>query len=460
MKRDLFKWRLFFLTTIFLVSFTIFSSSGYTATYYVNASSGNDSNVGTSGDAPLKTIQKAADAMVAGDTCTVLSGNYSNERVRINRSGNSGARITYNTSGKVTMKGFMISASYITISGFEITDTDANWEDGVGINVTTGNECIIEGNYVYYATCRGIATSSTTSSCTIRNNRLYRNGLTGIYLSGTNHMVDGNEIWGTIQHHPKWDPPGPDANGIWFFGTGHIIRNNYIHDITFKDPENIDPHIDCFQTWGDSWNQAGSNVLFERNRCVVLESTSKSNGWGFMLRGASNLIIKNNIIQSFGGVNTSGGGCSNLTIVSNVFASDLSFSLEPFSPVGIDVYSAPNVTIKNNIFYNQPGHVIYVSGTASGLDVGYNLMYRSDGASPWTSAYPHDLWKVDPKFIAPGSDFHLKADSPCIDKGIILSTVTSDFEGTSRPQGSGYDIGAFEFTSSAPSPPKGLKIVQ
>jgi len=398
--------------------------------------------------------------MAAGDACSVLSGTY-NERVRINKSGNSGAPITYNTSGKVTMKGFTISASHIRISEFEITDTDADWTDGAGINVTSGNNCLIEDNYVYYATCRGIVTSSVTSLCTIKNNRLYRNGMLGIEVAGSSHTVEGNEIWGTIQHHPKWpDPPGADADGIRFFGTGHVIRSNYIHDITFNDPENVDAHIDCFQTWGDSWNQAGSNIVFERNRCVVLESVQGGNGHGFMLRGATNLTIRNNIIQSFGGVNTGGGGCSNLTIVNNVFASDPSFSLDG-SPVGIGLFDAPNVTIKNNIFYNQPGHVIYVAGTSStGLDVGYNLMYRTDGKSLWTSAYPHDLVNVDPKFVAPGSDFHLKADSPCIDAGVALSMVTTGFDENNRPEGDGYDIGPYEMLKDNLSPPKNLRTIE
>jgi hypothetical protein len=46
------------------------------------------------------------------------------------------------------------------------------------------------------------------------------------------------------------------------------------------------------------------------------------------------------------------------------------------------------------------------------------------------------------------SDLTLQASSPCINAGITLSTVTDDFNGTARPQGSAYDIGAFEAESS------------
>ncbi|MBD3322466.1 MAG: carbohydrate-binding protein, partial [Chitinivibrionales bacterium] len=45
-------------------------------TYYVSASEGDNSNAGTSVDAPFKTIQKAADLMVGGDICYIREGIY------------------------------------------------------------------------------------------------------------------------------------------------------------------------------------------------------------------------------------------------------------------------------------------------------------------------------------------------------------------------------------------------
>jgi len=46
------------------------------------------------------------------------------------------------------------------------------------------------------------------------------------------------------------------------------------------------------------------------------------------------------------------------------------------------------------------------------------------------------------------ADFHLKKDSPAIDKGWSLDAPDDDFDGNPRPQGSAYDIGAFEFTGT------------
>jgi hypothetical protein len=59
----------------------------------------------------------------------------------------------------------------------------------------------------------------------------------------------------------------------------------------------------------------------------------------------------------------------------------------------------------------------------------------------------------DPKVVNLENDFHLTASSPLIDRGASLTSVDKDFDGNTRPQGSGYDIGAYEYLSGpAPSP--------
>ena len=46
---------------------------------------------------------------------------------------------------------------------------------------------------------------------------------------------------------------------------------------------------------------------------------------------------------------------------------------------------------------------------------------------------------------APGhADFHLLDDSPAIDQGSPDLAPSFDFDGNPRPQGLGFDIGAFE----------------
>ena len=51
---------------------------------------------------------------------------------------------------------------------------------------------------------------------------------------------------------------------------------------------------------------------------------------------------------------------------------------------------------------------------------------------------------ANPKFVSYPDDLHLSADSPCVDQGTKEGAPADDADGTSRPQGSGYDIGAYE----------------
>lgn len=41
-------------------------------------------------------------------------------------------------------------------------------------------------------------------------------------------------------------------------------------------------------------------------------------------------------------------------------------------------------------------------------------------------------------------DMHLQAGSPAIDHG-ITTTIMADFDGVLRPQGTAFDLGAFEY---------------
>ncbi len=451
------RWVVVLVVCSLVAAYLVQPGSVSAATQYYVSTSGSDSNPGTSTQ-PWRTIQKAANTMVAGDTVIVRSGDYP-ERVQVSRSGSSGAQITFEAEGKVTMRGFTVRGNYVTIRGFDISNTPNAWADGQGIFVQANN-CVIEDNYVHYATRGGIFVYAEPwewgerTSSVVRNNKLYKNALVGIEVHGRNQLVEGNEIWGTIQHHPNWPSPSySDADGIRFFGSGHTFRKNYIHDINFSDPENVNPHIDCFQTWGAEYQEAGRNIVFERNWCEVLESqTAYESGTAFMLAGASGLIIRSNVLQAAKHVNTGGGGNSNLTIVNNTMTSDLSFPTSNY-PQGVALENCPNSTVRNNILYNLPGEVYKVTGTSTtGLSIGNNLAYRSDGKALQGSPYPGDLWGVAPGFAnAGGGDYHLQTTSAAVDAGYnVGSTVPADYDGIARPQGTAFDIGACECTGGVP----------
>ncbi len=434
--------------------------------YYV-ASFGNDGNPGTKAR-PWLTIQKAADTAQPGDFVIVLEGDYlSDGRVYINRSGSEGMMITFHAEGQVLMRGFTIKADWITVRGFEIPETtpdETNWTDGHGIFIE-GDYCFVEDNYIHFTTLPGIMLRGKTSdpfmsmNCVVRNNRIYQCQGAGILINGRNHLVEGNEIWGIIQKHPRWTsyPSSVDADGMHFHGSGHIIRGNKIYNITFEDPRNDDPHIDAFQTWSSGEFEAASDILFEKNLCDL---TSHDPGvgiaWGFMLKSATNLMLRNNVLRFAGALNTGsgGGGNNGLKILNNVFANDPSIPTN-LHPSAVNLHDCPNSVVQNNIFYDQPAHTISCVGDITGQEVDYNLAYRSDGKPSWKYKIdyadvnpppPHHYWDVDPKFVDPANlDFRIRGGSPAKDMGMTLPEVTDDFDGVERPQGTASDIGAFEY---------------
>jgi parallel beta-helix repeat protein len=417
-------------------------------TYYVSTA-GNDSNPGTQSQ-PWRTIQKAADTMTLADTVYVNAGVY-DERVTVDNSGNPGAMISFIANGTVECQGFNVYGNYVRIKGFKVTSLVSGWHiDAYGIYIG-GDYCIIEDNYVYYCPNAGICTGGSANGCIIRNNRLQRNTLTGMEIDGTNHLIENNEIWDTIVYHtPTQSMLTQDSNGVQYHGSGHVFRGNYVYNITFTNPETLGyhPHIDAFQTWAGS-----SNILFEKNLIYMPEWVQASGNSlvAWMLAGATNITIRNNIVITHGGTETGGGGCSYIKVLNNVFVGELADAGTTW-PIGISLENAPYSIIKNNILYNQPGQAIYLYGTTfTGLDISNNLAYNSDGSTPEAYTYtlkPGDIWGIDPKFVNPATmNYHLQSDSPAIDNGTLVNLM-DDYDGNARPQGAGYDIGPFEYVSA------------
>ena len=84
---------------------------------------------------------------------------------------------------------------------------------------------------------------------------------------------------------------------------------------------------------------------------------------------------------------------------------------------------------------------------------------RFDG----TGFFIANISEANPLFVNAGlGDFHLQSGSPAIDAGVTVSVASPDLAGTPRPQGSAYDLGAYEFGGSPPAPvfpaPRNLRI--
>ncbi|MDO8432698.1 MAG: right-handed parallel beta-helix repeat-containing protein [Candidatus Binatus sp.] len=415
-------------------------------TFYVSPS-GSDSNSGLSRTAPWRTIQHAASSLPPGDVAIVMAGTYA-ERVLVSRSENAGAPITLqaDSGAKVITRGFEVRADHVTIAGFEITNQATTEPAGYGVYVA-GASNLISGNYLHDLYFEGIMVSgegnpnsATTAQNLISKNVVVRAAMAGIHLEGQRNTAVGNDISATRQY-PSGGPrrSGADADGIRFFGSGHAIRSNHIHDIPYGAAENPDPHVDCFQTWGPA-----SSIMIERNFCVWSSTSASTDNEASSLEslsGASSQISyrSNVFVNMRQGINAS--DISGLAVLNNTWDNILEEA--------VILNSSPNASIINNIFYDvgsgSDSYACIDSGSQSGISIASNDHFMSQGSpGNYCSSAPYS--SQDPLFAdATGMDFHLQKTSSLIDRGTTMSTVPNDYDGVVRPQGAGYDMGAFEY---------------
>jgi hypothetical protein len=135
-------------------------------------------------------------------------------------------------------------------------------------------------------------------------------------------------------------------------------------------------------------------------------------------------------------------------IVNNTFFNNGWDDADPFGGGILDANNDPattGVVIRNNLcFANLSFQIALELSDPGSVAVDHNLVYPFRGYAYEVrgSAYQ----EADPLLAdAAGADFHLTAASPAIDNGSATAAPGDDFEGTERPQGSGWDIGAYEF---------------
>jgi parallel beta-helix repeat protein len=431
--------------------------------FYVSASNGNDSNSG-SASSPWRSISKAAGTVRAGATVIVRAGAY-NERVQIAQSGRPGSLITYSAEGTVTMEGFTINSSYVKVIGFEIVNSRSESPDSAGLFIRGARNHILNCYIHDILNDAGIMISggAGTNNNLVENNKITRARMAGVHVEGKDNIVQGNDISHILKDPPGSVPKGgADADGIRFFGAGNVIRSNYVHDVHLSDVGNqTNPHSDAFQTWGPV-----SNITIENN--VILWTDDGRSGqmpgvnpqWAMIEAGpgsvVSNVVFRNNIFMHtttrFGPMNIDdglGGFIKDVSIVNNTFVrlngpgiGGGSYCISLNNSHG----RLTNVTIQNNMFYDCGGREeSYVTANSLVPNIGYNGVYVTRGRTPAGGPNPHDIWMIDPRFVNfAARDFHLQTGSPLIDTGAAQSVAPRDKDGVARPQGRGYDIGAYE----------------
>jgi hypothetical protein len=333
------------------------------------------------------TVQAAAAAAQPGDTVLVFDGVY-NEEVSLSRSGTTGAKITLRATNphKAVLHGFIGSASFVRIEGFNVTGT-AQY-DGT-ISVQGSNLEIIDN---YFGQSRRYGITLTGNNNRIAGNTIYQPQI-GITVMGANIIVEDNEItrlysWGTLG----------DCDYSRFFGDNITFQKNHFYGTDFAEIGSA--HVDCFQTFDDNGEHA-SDVMIFNNTCSEFHQ-------GFMgeahyHQNSRRITFMNNIFAHGGAWGLCVEDIADLVAVHNTFYDIYWYG------VGVSSSQATGTVIKNNIFSGSMHETsITIASGASGI-ADYNLIY--DAVAPYTVG-THNIVGSDPAFVnAAGNDFRLQSGS-------------------------------------------------
>jgi hypothetical protein len=421
------------LAAYFALAMFVVSSTGWTATYYVDKdnSRASDSNTGTE-SSPWKTIQNGASVAKAGDTVYVKGGVYY-EWVDVKNSGTSGNPITFKaypgsrpiidgsqTTIRASYDGLFTARNknYITVDGFEVRNSN-----GFLIRLSYGDHL-------------------TVRNCIVHDN----DGPNGEDTNQSGILIDHSNA-GLVEYNESYHS---GHNALDAQSTNNVtFQFNYAHDNPNHNGINIFP-----KTAESQIDYTGNNVRYN----ILTGATNGINMWHQTNNEVVGNLIYNNISANGVGIHISAmtGDSSTVDAYTKIYNNTIVDNLNH----GIRNTNANHLTIKNNIIAYNGLTAIYTS-TTTGHDINNNLYdnssnYRWDGnlyssLSSWQSASGQDSnsSEADPNFAdRPNYDYRLTASSTAaIDSGLDLSSdgIVKDLDGISRPQGNGFDIGAYEY---------------
>ncbi len=377
-------------------------------------------------------IQAAANVVDPGDTVIVKDGIYFGtstfQTLKINRSGTAGNWITFKSEIKwgaildgqshSTKKGisFGSDVQYVRIENFEIRDYH---DGGISLNQPDISNIYIYGNHLHgigqindpnlkasgIGTYKGTTEANAAQHITIDSNIIHDIGKLGSSGSGF-----------------VWD------HGLYLRGRHHTVVNNILYNnksgwsILLSDKGS---YVDS----DDKYDYIANNTIFSDNH-----EYKQGHSGGIMVR-TSHVWIENNIITVPSNKQSVGGSIN----IFNVGAAE------------DNLYFKNNLTNANNIWTEHDRSRAHVAPDWPETELN-NVETNIVGVSPAT-LFVGDIANMPSSNPA---DYHLKVGSTAIDAGKIPilpdlpGGLTYDYRHTAiRPQGSAYDIGAFEFVPPA-----------
>jgi len=432
--------------TICIYNLEVVESTTPSSVFYV-APNGDNNYLGTI-DQPWRTIQHAAETMVAGDTVFIRDGVYK-EQVSTVRDGNSvNGHIVFSAYPgetpildgtdvtKIRDACFLVSHSYIKLSGLEI----CNWDTGIWME---------KGGHIEISDCEvhdvwfGIGAADGAHDFVLNSVEMHHFNLYGFDASPSGGADCYNGIFNDCVAHTAIDP---DQN-VDGFALGHGTQHDFVFnrclvydvfdgfDVSARDTMlNRCAAHDCWNSGYKIWqdNVTLVDCLSYHNEITNVELDWDGDPGITTLRNCHfvdsqtfNIWVENSN--------------DHLHMYNCILACGDNLGLA-FEQMGTTNYRGDY-----NIFHNDDSERAIVVGYEDEFSI--NQIAAGDWAG-YSGQDQHSLVSFDPEselFIDLGNwDLHLREGSIAIDAGTSENGPSVDYDGANRPQGEGYDIGAYE----------------
>lgn len=442
------KFNTLFTVCAFLLSASILKSAG--VVYVVPGGTGS----GSAWNDAMGDVQSAINAASSGTDVWIQGGTYS---------------VTTTISQK---NGVDVYGSFAgTETSIEERPLSANgnpWDFTLPTIFDGGNQCRL------MKSTSGVTTESIVDGITFINGNgadaSYQNNLGGALFIGTSFAVYQRCVFRNNS---------TPLNGGAINMTRGIIRQCLIENNTATGASSYG---------GGIYTNSGDLTLFEN--CVIRGNYAYQGG-GIRAQGTANMVsIKNSKI--YDNESKDAGAGLSLTQIISEMSNCLIFNNESQTDKASSVITGGNVF--NCTFVNNIGNIYFSSNTnayqftnnivwgneistgastvISGGSTNANLQFYNNATGLTQATIDGFSWqKADNIYLASYSDVHFKGNvqfkglaenedqayelesidlsilqtSPCFNTGKIIAGVTSDIIGVSRPQGTAYDIGAYEF---------------
>lgn len=353
----------------------------------------------------------------------------------------------------------------------ENCELNGRWQYRMGITVShkgsDGN--VIRNNRVYNYRTRGIWSVHETNNTIIEGNTVYD-------IDSGGGVSIGINCDGARRPMTRCNTAGNTIYNIRSEGVGIMMEN-------------------CFDCLSDG------NTVFDNQRGIQAIAYGNATDWktdgGIEYRDdLMNSTIRNNLVYNNNTVGvvcyaTRGWKLQNNTIAGtrgNTNQLDAKryggLALWDYEDV-TRIHHCHDWTVENNIFFeNNNAQIWFLGPNSNALNQGLervvfrnNLFYSSNSSIPThkpgkgsltltiSQAQQQFGWETNSSFANPnfvnstGFDYRLQTNSPAIDTGYNIIGLNADIQKALRPQGNGFDIGAYEMALGATTPPTPTPVV-